>query len=152
MDNSALLGLIGLARKAGKTEVGEEPVSIAARTHKARLLLTAADSAENTLRRGQSLGEIGNCPCLRVPCTKSELGFALGRSSCAILAITDAGFAAAAAKKLSELDPEHCEEAAQRLDRKAEKAFRRQKEARAKEKAARSSARKPWAPPRAPGS
>ena len=151
MDNSSLLGLIGLARKAGKTEVGEEPVSIAARNHKARLLLMAEDSAENTQRRGDSLGEIGNCPCLRVPCTKSELGLALGRSSCAILAITDTGFAAAAAKKLAELDPELCGEAAGRLDRKAEKAFRRQKAARVKEKAAQRPARKPWAPPKAPG-
>ncbi len=127
MDNSALLGLVGLARKAGKIEVGEEPVSIAARTHKARLILMAGDTAENTQRRGKSLEEIGNCPCLSIPCTKSELGFALGRSSCAILAITDTSFAAAAAKKLAELDPELCGEAAQRLDRKAEKAFRRQR-------------------------
>ena len=153
MDNSALLGLVGLARKAGKIEVGEEPVSIAARTHKARLIPMAGDTAENTQRRGKSLEEIGNCPCLSIPCTKSELGFALGRSSCAILAITDTSFAAAAAKKLAELDPELCGEAAQRLDRKAEKAFRRQKETRAREKAERSSARKPWAPPpKAPGS
>ncbi|MEA4954901.1 MAG: 50S ribosomal protein L7 [Pseudoflavonifractor sp.] len=147
MDNNALLGLIGLARKAGKTEVGEEPVSIAARTHKARLILLASDTAENTQRRGKSLGEIGNCPCLRIPCTKSELGFSLGRSSCAVLAITDTSLAAAAAKKLAELDPECCGEAAQRLDRKAEKAFRRQKESRAKEKTERNTAHKPWAPP-----
>ena len=42
MDNG-LIGLLGLARKAGKAEVGEESVSIAAKAHKARLILLASD-------------------------------------------------------------------------------------------------------------
>ena len=37
MDNA--LRLIGLARKGGRVEVGEEPVAAAARAHKARLVV-----------------------------------------------------------------------------------------------------------------
>ena len=73
MDNG-ILGLIGLARKAGKVEVGEEAVSIAARNHKARAIFFASDAAENTLRRRESLGNQGNCPSLILPVNKTELG------------------------------------------------------------------------------
>ena len=93
MDNG-LIGLIGLARKAGKAEVGEESVSIAAKAHKARLILLASDAGEHTRRHGERLGEQGNCPALPLPLTKAELGGALGRGSCAILAFTDVGMAA----------------------------------------------------------
>ena len=146
MDNG-LTGLIGLARKAGKVEVGDEPVSIAARTHKARLILLSSDAAGNTLRHGEGLGEMGNCPVLTVPLTKAELGGAVGRGSCAILALTDVGFAAAVTKKLAQQDPERYGEAQQKLTHKAEKTLRRQKERREKEKAAKARQHKPWAPP-----
>ena len=127
MDNG-LTGLIGLARKAGKVEVGEEPVSIAARTHKARLILFAADAAENTRRRGDSLGRTGNCPALTLPLTKAELGGAVGRESCALLAITDVGLAATITKKLTALDSTAYGDAAEHLERKAQKAIRRRRE------------------------
>ena len=146
MDNS-LLGLIGLARKAGRVEVGEEPVSIAARTHKAKLILLASDAAENTIRRAKSLGEIGSCPCLVSPFSKPELGGAVGRASCAVIALTEVGFAASTAKKLAQADPEQYGEAAGRLDHKAEKTYRRQKERKSKEKAMEARQHKPWAPP-----
>ena len=127
MDNG-LAGLIGLARKAGKVEVGEEPVSIAARTHKARLILFAADAAGNTRRRGESLAQTGNCPALTLPLTKTELGGAVGRESCAVLALTDVGLAAALTKKLTALDSETYGDAAEHLERKAQKALRRRRE------------------------
>ena len=127
MDNG-LIGLIGLARKAGKVEVGDEPVSIAARTHKARLILLAADAADNTRRRGSGLGQTGNCPALTLPLTKAELGGAVGRESCALLALTDVGLAAAVTKKLTALDATAYGEANQHLEFKAQKALRRRRE------------------------
>lgn len=152
MDNS-LLGLIGLAHKAGRTQVGEEPVSIAARTRKARLILVAADSADNTRRKADSLAEAGGCPCLLLPFSKEELGGAVGRSSCALMALTEVGFAASITKKLAAADPDTYAEAAQRLGGKAQKTYRRQKEKRQRAKAAQAAARKPWAsPPKGPKS
>ena len=83
-----LLNLIGLAKKAGKLEVGEEPVGAAARSKHARLILIASDAADNTRRRALHFGEAGECICLEIPPTKEDLGRALGRTSCALLALT----------------------------------------------------------------
>lgn len=146
----ALLGLIGLARKAGKLELGEEPVFSAASAHKARLILVAGDASENTLEKARRVAERGNCPLLQVELSKAELGGGTGRATCALLAFTDVGLAAAAAKKLAagELargDGEHFAAVLDRLDYKAAKTDRRRKEQRAKEKARQAQARKPWA-------
>ena len=53
-----LLNLIGLAKKAGKLEVGEEPVGAAARSKHARLILIASDAADNTRRRARHFGDV----------------------------------------------------------------------------------------------
>ena len=119
-----LLNLIGLAKKAGKLEVGEEPVGAAARSKHARLILIASDAADNTRRRALHFGEAGECICLEIPPTKEDLGRALGRTSCALLALTDIGFAEAVAKKLAESDEAHYGEAAKRLTIKAARAAR----------------------------
>lgn len=137
------MGLLGIARKAGKTEVGEESVAAAAKGHKARLVLLASDAGERTRRHAENLSGEGNCPFLTVPLTKAELGGALGRGACAILALTDVGLASAAVKKLECADPE----VRQRLEHKAEKTLRRRKETRQREKAAQRGQRKPWAAP-----
>ena len=142
MDNG-LIGLIGLARKAGKVEVGEEAVSIAARHHKARVILFASDAADNTLRRQESLGEQGSCPTAILPLTKAELGGSVGRNACALLAITDIGLAAAVLKKLPQ---EEYGDMTGRLERRAEKTYRRRKAQREKAKA--QAKGKPWAPSR----
>ena len=66
-----LLNLIGLAKKAGKLEVGEEPVGAAARSKHARLILIASDAADNTRRRALHFGEAGECICLEIPPIKA---------------------------------------------------------------------------------
>ena len=48
--SNAILSLIGLCKKAGRLEVGEEPVGAAARARHARLLLVASDAAASTRR------------------------------------------------------------------------------------------------------
>ena len=48
------LRLLGLARKARRLEIGEEPVGIACRSGKARLLLVARDAGDHTFRRARS--------------------------------------------------------------------------------------------------
>ena len=96
MPNDPILHLLGLARKAGRLEMGEEPVGAVCRARQARLILLASDAAPNTVRRCAHFGEAGNVLWLELPYTKAELGFQLGRGSCAMLALTDAGFAASA--------------------------------------------------------
>ena len=147
MANDPILHLIGLARKAGRLEVGEEPVGAVCRARQAKLVLVASDAASNTCRRAAHFGEAGNVLWLSLPHTKEELGFILGRGSVAMLALTDIGLASSLVKKLSAADPDKYAAAAAALDVKAAKALQRQKEQRRHEKNLREGKRKPWAPP-----
>lgn len=142
-----LLNLIGLALKAGKLEIGEEPVGAAARARQARLILIASDAADNTRRRAKHFGDAGECICLEIPAAKEELGRALGRTSCAMAALTDIGFAEAVAKKLAESDEAHYGEAAKRLTIKAARAAERRKELKQHEKNLRAGKKKPHKEP-----
>lgn len=148
MDNA--LKMLGLAKKAGRLEVGEEPVGAAARAKKAKLLLLACDAAENTVRRAAHFGQAGNVLFLSTPYTKAELGFAVGRTSCAMLALTDPGFAFSFVEKLAEQDAERYGAAAEQLQVKARKALERQKEQRQHEKNLAQGKRKPWVAPARP--
>lgn len=150
MANDPILHLLGLAKKAGRLEIGEEPVGALCRARHARLILLASDAAPNTRRRCAHFGEIGNVLWLELPATKAELGFCLGRTSCAMLALSDAGFAASIVEKLSARDPEHYGPAAQQLRTKADRMLQRQREKRQHEKNLREGKRKPWAPPPQP--
>lgn len=150
MPNDPILHLLGVARKARLLEIGEEPVGAVCRARHARLVLLAQDAAPNTRRRCAHFGEAGNVLWLELPFTKEELGFHLGRGSCAMLALTDAGMAAAVADKLALRDPERYGPAAQQLREKAERTLQRQKERRQHEKNLRQGKHKPWAPPPEP--
>ena len=132
MDN--ILHMVGLAKKAGKLEVGEEPVGAACRARDCRLVLVARDAADNTFRRVRHFADAGQCLWISIPYTKDELGSAVGRTSCAMLAVTDIGFAEAIAKKLAAVDPEKYQITAEKLHIKAERAAQRRKEQQAHEK------------------
>lgn len=76
--NDRILSLLGLSLRGGNLAVGEEPVDAAARAKDARLLLLAADSADNTRRRCEHMALAGNCLWVRLPCTKEQMGRAPG--------------------------------------------------------------------------
>lgn len=143
----SVLHLVGIARKAGRLEVGEEPVGSCARARQAKLILVAGDAADNSARRASHFAEAGKVPWARVPYTKAELGGVLGRGSCAMLALTDVGLAAALMEKLSAADPERYGETARDLSARAGKALQRQKEQRVHEKKLQRGQTKPWSPP-----
>ena len=147
MASDPILHLLGLAKKAGRLELGEEPVGAVCRARQARLVLLASDAAPNTARRAAHFGQAGNVLWLELPFTKAELGDRFSRSSCAMLALTDAGFAAAVAEKLAARDPERYGPAAQQLREKADKVLQRQREQRRHEKNLREGKKHPWAPP-----
>ena len=126
MDNKAL-NYLSLARKGGLAELGEEPVGAAARAGKAYVILVASDASDHTWRRAKSFAAGTEQQCVRLECTKDEMGFAIGRTSLAIAAITDVQLALALVKSLSKADPQTLEV----LTAKAEKAKKRQAEAKA---------------------
>lgn len=123
-----ILSMIGLAKKAGRVEIGEEPVGSAVRAKKARVILIAQDAAASSVRRARAFANVGNCLYLIIPADKDDLGRCLGRTSCAMAAVTDIGFADAIVKKLAAIDPEKYGEAAEKMDVKARRAAERKRE------------------------
>ena len=87
------LNYLGLARKAGLAELGEEPVGGAARALHARLVIVAGDASDHTWRRAMSFVAGTKQQVLRVPFTKDQLGFAIGRQELAMAAFTEPGLA-----------------------------------------------------------
>ena len=89
------LNYMALARKAGRLELGEEPVGAAARAQHARLVVVAGDASDHTWRRAKSFVAGTGQQCIRLPYSKDDLGQAVGRTSLAIGAFTDPALALA---------------------------------------------------------
>ena len=123
-----LLSLLGLALRGGNLSVGEEPVEAEARAKKARVILLASDAASNTRRRAEHFAVAGNTLWLAIPCTKAELGHAVGKNAVAMVAVTDIGLANAVVQRLAQESPEQYGEAAERMEVKAKRAAERKKE------------------------
>ena len=128
MDNRAL-NYLALAKKGRLVELGEEPVGAITRAIKGRLVIVASDASDPTWRRAKSFVAGTEQQCIRVPFTKDELGFVVGRQSLAIAAFTDAALALAFVKALP--NTEKFAEVAQALDIKAQKLRQRKDEAKA---------------------
>ena len=128
MDNK-YLNYLALARKGRLVEVGEEPVGAAARALKAHLILVAADASDHTWRRAKSFAAGTDQQCIRLDCTKEEMGFVVGRTSLAIAAITDVQLALALVNALGQ--PEKYKTQLEVLNAKALKVKKRQAEAKA---------------------
>ncbi len=96
------LNYMALARKAGRIELGEEPVGAAARAQHARLVVVASDAGDHTWRRAKSFVAGTDQQCINVPHTKDEMGMAVGRSALALAAFTDPAMALAFVKVLPE--------------------------------------------------
>ena len=118
------LNLLGLAKKAGCLEIGEESVSVCAERTGARAILSASDASEGSKRKAGFLAEEGSIPHIILPYTKADLSEAVGRGAPGILALTDIGFAASFAAKLAEMNGEYTE-AAQWLALKQKRARER---------------------------
>ena len=128
MENRAL-NYLSLARKAGKAELGEEPVGAAARAVKAYLIVVAQDASDHTWRRAKSFAAGTEQQVLRLKETKDELGLAIGRQSLAIAAITDAAMALAMVKAME--PSEATAQVKSVLEAKAAKLAKRAQEAKA---------------------
>ena len=123
------LNYLALARKGSMAELGEEPVGAITRTGRGYLILVASDASDHTWRRAKSFAAGTEQQCIRVRFTKDELGFAVGRTSLAIAAITDCAMALALVNALGE--PEKYKTAIEVLTEKSQKLKKRQAEAKA---------------------
>ena len=97
---------LGLMRKAGRIALGEHDAGAAARAGKACLLLLAQDASDNARKRAEGFAHAAQAPLLRLPYTKQALSDRLGKTGCAIAAVTDPGLAKAFVSALAQADPE----------------------------------------------
>ena len=123
------LNYLALARKAGRIELGEEPVGGAARAQKARLVIVASDASDHTWRRAKSFVAGTGQQCIKVPYTKDEMGMVVGRTSLAIAALTDPAMALAFVKALG--SPEKYADVLESLQARTERIRRHQAEEKA---------------------
>lgn len=93
---SEIMGLIGLAQKAGRLVSGAELCEKAVRTGAAKLLLLDEDTKENTTAKIARACAAAGTPLYRVP----KLGRAIGKGGRMTCAVMDQGFADAIQKKL----------------------------------------------------
>ncbi|MBO5837602.1 MAG: hypothetical protein J6Q92_06905 [Oscillospiraceae bacterium] len=111
------LNYLALARKAGRIELGEEPVGSAARAQHARLVVVAKDASDHTWRRAKSFVSGTGQLCVKTPFSKEEMGLAVGRTSLAIACFTDPAMALAFMKALENPDNAVVEELEKRTKR-----------------------------------
>ncbi len=128
MEHDKALGLLSLARKGRRVEVGEIPVGACARAGTARLILVAADAGGHTLRRVQNFVAGTDQSWLQVAYDKDTLGSAVGYSAISVCALTDP---ALALHFVLALQPPQDPDLIERLQAQAERARRRQAEQKA---------------------
>ena len=123
------LNYMALARKAGRIELGEEPVGAVARAVKACLVIVAKDASDHSWRRAKSFVAGTSQQCIRLPYSKDEMGMAIGRTSLAMASFTDPSMALAFVQALPQ--PEQYGQELEALASRASRVRQRQKEAKA---------------------
>ena len=123
---SSYISLLGLARRAGKVEIGDEAARSACSHGTAKILLIASDASERTCETFEFIAESAGLPHVSVAETREELGNALGKRPCAVVAICDTGFSAGIIKKLADVN-ERAKEILPTLEKRAARAVSRKK-------------------------
>ena len=127
MEDKAL-GLLGLMRRAGAVQIGEDKALDAIRTGKVKLLLLSADASDRARRKAEAMTNGRRFQLVETHFLREALGLALGVGSCAMAAVTDLGFANALMKELAAQQPERYAALAEETARRSEKADRRRRE------------------------
>ena len=100
------LAHLGMAKKAGFLAVGSEAAATAARRGDARLIITASDASEGSIRRAKANAEANGVTYLAVPFTMFELGNTAGHGSPGTIAFLDKGLADGFIKRLADTQTE----------------------------------------------
>lgn len=89
---SKAMGLLGLAKKAGRVSCGESACKEAIRFGSALLILLAEDASHNTKKNITDSCKYYNVPYATLG-TKESLGHSIGNSYNAVVSVNDEGFA-----------------------------------------------------------
>ena len=131
MDDKAL-GLLGLMRRAGAIELGEDNSVLTVKAGKAKLLLLSSDASDAAVRKAEGMCFGRSVQLVPVHYTREELGLSLGVKSCAMAAVTDIGFSNALMKELAKQQPEKYGDVFAQVQQRLEKTQRRRKESAAR--------------------
>ena len=111
------IGLLSIARKAGKLQTGEDAVGVMMAEHRARLIVLASDAGAATVRRVKAQTEGTRQRWLVLDLDKQTLGAALGKASVAVAAFADVSLALAFVRTLEDPDPELVADFEKRVER-----------------------------------
>lgn len=127
MEDKAL-GLLGLMRRAGAIEIGEDNSALTVKSGKAKLLLISSDVSESAQRKAEGFSYGRSVLLVPLHYTREELGVSLGITSCAMAAVTDMGFSNALMKELAKQQPDKYGAMYDETQQRLEKTQRRRKE------------------------
>ena len=94
VQTNRIQSLVGLARKAGKVNLGQQAVEAAIKKKQAKLIVLAEDSSQNTKEQFQTLAKNTKIEIFEIG-IKSEWGKLFGRETVAVLAVMHYSFARA---------------------------------------------------------
>lgn len=122
------LGLLGLMRRAGALEIGEDNSALTVKSGKAKLLLLSSDVSESARRKAEGFCYGRSVQIVSLDITREAMGAAIGLRTCSMLAVTDIGFANALMKELAKQQPEKYGSVYEETQQRLEKTQRRRKE------------------------
>ena len=93
------LSMLGLAARAGKVVSGEFAVEKSIKAGKARLVLIAGDSSENTMKKFRQLCDFSEVPMVLIA-DRERLGASIGKDLRSSVAVEDDNLAGAVRKKI----------------------------------------------------
>jgi len=127
MEDKAL-GLLGLMRRAGAIELGEDNSAETVKAGRAKLLLLSSDVSDSARRKAEGFSHGRNVHIVPLHYNREELGASLGVKSCAMAALTDMGFSNALMKELASRLPEEYGSVFEETSMRLEKTQRRKKQ------------------------
>lgn len=98
--NNGFLGMLGLAKRAGKVQTGEDICSKAVKSGKSKLIIVACDASENTKKSITDSCRFYGVKYAETSC-KAELGKYTGADSRAVVSVNDDNFAKAILDRLN---------------------------------------------------
>ena len=98
--NEKFLGMLGLAKRAGKIQTGEDICSKAVKSGISKLIIVACDASDNTKKSITNSCKYYNVQYIE-KCSKAELGKFTGADSRAVVSVNDDNFAKTILDKLN---------------------------------------------------
>jgi ribosomal protein L7Ae-like RNA K-turn-binding protein len=92
-DNKRIMGMLGIAAKAGRLKSGEFQSEESVKSGRARLCILASDASERTSKHFRDMCEYRHIPVYKADIGKDALGQTIGRGQRTSVTIEDKGLA-----------------------------------------------------------